>query len=227
MIALAGTVALAGSVFLAALRLLIQNNEVHGRSYIFITPAYRLYLLFHGFAALPPLLICQFWPKNWSPFLTFSPWLVAIVAPLVVNQMVKVRGLGFPEATGRLSRFRGRVSKWIERKMIDEEFAAMRRFIAPFAKGMDLLEIRALVPLNIPLQLPADKAEAVCNAVKNAKTVEQAMELYIRHIGRESFLSVFKQNEEKPMLAPLPLFDEWERRRHTRAQSSDSLAASA
>ena len=57
-------------------------------------------------------------------------------------------------------------------------------------------------------------------AIKNAKTVEQAMELYIRYTGKESFLCVFGKDEE---VVSLPLFDAWEHR----SRSSDRIAASA
>lgn len=214
------TIAASLAMFIAALRLLTDTDQAHGRTHVSITSIFCLYLLFHGLAALLPFLIYQLWPQSWLPLITISPWLVAVLSPLAINEILKIDGLDLPEATGPFARFRVQVRSDFEHRMIDAEFAAMREYIAPFAEGMTHFAVSALALQNIPLQLSDEKADAFRAALRDSKTAEEAMELYIRHIGRSSFRSVFgRKTTEQKMLAPLPLFDEWERRaRQTRLQ---------
>jgi hypothetical protein len=217
MIALAGTFALAASMLLAGLRLRIESDKVHGRSFVIITPAFRVYVLLHGLAALLPFPFHQFWGTKWNTLFTISPWAVAFTIPLLVNQMLKLQGLDLPKATTRLAKFRDQILLYMKERMFDQEFAAMREFIAPYAtEDMSVVKVRMLAMLHHPAQLTADKKEALRVALDRAQSVESAMELYIRHIGRASFCSVFRKNEESMARAQTPLFDELERKRHAR-----------
>ena len=71
---------------------------------------------------------------------------------------------------------------WIHETLIDWETAAMRNFIAPFAKDMSVEEARILMSLTSG-SLSPEKEAAVRAALADAKTVERAMELYIRRSG--------------------------------------------
>jgi hypothetical protein len=227
---LAGPMAVAAvlAMFIAALRLLTDDDEGQGRTHVTITFPFLQYLLFHGLAAIMPFLPYRFWPESWLPLVSVSPWLVAVVAPLVVNQLLKLEGLDLPKATGPLSKFRDQLRRGFEHRMIEAEYVAMRTFTAPFAQDANLFVVREQMLRNIPPRLPATTANAFRDALRDTKTVEDAMELYIRHIGRKLFLHVFakKQESEKPNLIPLPLFDEWEKRsRKARVATSESLLA--
>jgi hypothetical protein len=200
------------AMFIAALRLLTRTDQTHGRSYVTFTAMFFLYLAFHGLAALLPFLAYQLWPQSWQPLITMSPWLMAVISPLVVNEILKVDGLDLPEATGPFATFRAQVRSDFEHRMIDAEFAAMRKYIAQFAEGMTLFTVTAMALQNVPLQLAAEKAVAFREALRNAKTTEDAMELYIRHIGKKSFRTVFGRTSKRKTLAGTPLFDEFERR---------------
>lgn len=207
MIGLAASVAFAGSVFLAALRLLTRRDKVHRRSYVLITRTFYSYLFIHGAGAVVPFLVYWFWPNDWSPLFTASPWLVATITPFVVNRMLKLNGLDFPDATGPLSQFSDAVQQDFGHRMIDEQFAAMRTLIAPHAKGVSRSEAHALASRHIPLQLPDKQADAFRRAIEGASTAEDVMELYIRHIGMHSFRLFFKKKVEDEH-AQLVLFPE-------------------
>jgi hypothetical protein len=205
MLVLAASVAFAGSASLAALRLLTRSDKIHPRSYVFITRTFWLHLLAHGIAAVVPFPVYWFWPTNWAPLLTASPWFVAIASPLFINGMVILQGLDIPNATGPLSQFSDAVRKDFEQRMRDEQFAAMRGFIAPYAGGVAYDEAYALALANIPLQMSEDEANIFQQAIRTVRTAEEVMELYIRHIGMNSFRFVYqKKNAEE--LAQLLLF---------------------
>jgi hypothetical protein len=226
MVGVAASVAFAGSVSLAALRLLTRHDKVHRRAYILITPTFWLYLVLHGIGAVVPFLVYWFWPNDWSSLFTASPWLVALLTPLVVNQILRLKGFDFPDATGPLSRFSNDVQRDFGHRMIDEQFAAMRGFIAPYAKGVNRFEAHTLASRNIPLQLPRQEADGFREAIATASTAEEVMELYIRHIGMNSFLFVFKKKEDED-LAQLLLFpDSDDAAREPPVRSSDRKAAS-
>jgi|GEM_PF-2378500 len=205
MLVLAASVAFAGSASLAALRLLTRSDEIHPRSYVFITRTFWLHLFGHGVAAIVPFPVYWFWPTNWAPLFTASPWFVAIASPLFINGMLILQGLDIPNATGPLSQFGDAVRKDFEHRMRDEQFAAMRRFIAPYAGGVGYDEAYALALAHIPRQMPEDEANIFQQAIRAAKTAEEVMELYIRHIGMNSFRFVYKKKKAED-LAQLLLF---------------------
>jgi len=225
MIALtAATVALMGSMVLAALRLRIETEKRYGHSFIHVTPAFRLYVSLHGLGALLPFLLHLFWAKETSALVSASPLVLMVATPLFVNKLVRLQGLDLPEATGRLSRFRSEVSVWIHETLIDWETSAMRGFITPFAKDMGLEEARILMTLHLPVHLSPEKKAAIHAALADARTVERAMEIYIRMIGKHSFVSLFGEKLKEKKLAPTPLFDgpspdDFERRRQAREKS--------
>lgn len=227
---LAGPMALAAllAMFIAALRLLNEDVEGQGRSHVTVTFPFLQYLFFHGLAAVMPFLPYRLWPESWQPLVTISPWLMAGLAALVVNQLLKLEGLDLPEATGPLSRFRDQLTRGFEHRMIEAEYVRMRKFLEPFAQDANLFLVREQMLRHIPLRLPEATAKAFRESLRETKTVEDAMELYIRHIGRKAFLLVFSKKQEsvKPNLIPLPLFDDWEKRsRKARVPSSESLLA--
>jgi len=215
-LAAAATVALAGSMVLATLRLRTHTDRRYGRSYVHVTAAFRIYVFLHGFAALLPFPLHLFWSKESSALVTASPWVVALAAPLFVNKMVRLQGLNLPEATGRLSRFRNAVSTWIHEALVDCDTAAMRDFIAPFAKDMSVEEARILMSLHLPVHFAPKKAATIRATLGEAKTAERAMELYIRFVGRHSFVKLFEEKLKEKRLAPTPLFDDFEHRRQAR-----------
>lgn len=196
-------------MLIAALRLSIHYSRCYGTSYIILTRAFWFFLFLHGGIAALLFLPLRLRPGDWP---SVSPWLFAVVAPLLVNQLLKLRPLDFPETTGPLSRFRDQFRKDFEQRMIDQEFTVIRNVVGPYAKGRSLFEVRALALQNIPLQLPARKAAAFRNSLLDAKTVEDVLELFIRHVGKESFQFVFgRESTETTALASLPLFDELNR----------------
>jgi hypothetical protein len=205
MFSFAASVAFAGSVFLAALRLLTRHDNVHRRNYVFVTRTFCFHLFIQGIAAVVPFLVYWFWPNNWSAIFTAPPWLVAIASPLFVNRLLKLEGLDFPNATGPLSRFANELRRDFDQRMVDEQFAAMRNFIAPYARGVSHFEAYTLASRNVPLQLPEEPREAFRKALEASNTAEEVMELYIRHIGMQSFLTFFKKKNEED-LAQLLLF---------------------
>lgn len=216
MIDLAASASFAGSVFLAALRLLVRRDKVHRRSYVLITHTFWIYLFIHGIGAVVPFLVYWLWPRNWSPLFTASPWLVALVTPFVVNRMLKLNGLDFPDATGPLSRFGDEVQRDFGHRMIDEQFAAMSALIAPHAKGVTRTEAHSVASRHIPMQLPEKQADAFRKAIDGAASTEEIMELYIRHIGINSFRFFFKMKPDEEV-AQLLLFPEGDEREHARA----------
>lgn len=207
MIVVAASVAFAGSVTLAALRLLTRRDRIHRRSYILITPTFYGYLFIHGVGAVVPFLICRFWPNDWSPPFTASPWLLAVISPFVANRLLKLSGFDFPDATGPLSEFSDDVQQDFVHRMIDEQFVAMRTLIAPHAKGVSRSEAHAVASRNIPSQMPDERADAFRKAIDGASSTEEVMEFYIRHIGIHSFRMFFKKKADEE-LAQLLLFPE-------------------
>jgi len=205
MLVFAASVAFAGSASLAALRLLTRSDTIHPRSYIFVTRTFWLHLSAHAIAAIIPFPVYWFWPTNWSPLLTASPWFVAIASPLFINGLVILQGLDIPNATGPLSRFGEALRRDFEQRMMDEQFAAMRRFIAPYAESVNYDEALALALRKIPLQMLEQDAEAFRQAIFGVRTAEEVMELYIRHIGMNSFRLVYKKKNPEE-LAQLLLF---------------------
>jgi hypothetical protein len=221
-LAAAATFALAGSMILATLRLRTQTDKRYGRSYVHVTPAFRIYIFLHGFAALLPFPLHLFWSKESSALVTASPWVVMLAAPLFVNKMVRLEGVNLPEATGRLNRFRNDVSTWIHEALVDCDTAAMRDFIAPFAKDMSLEGARILMSLHLPVHFAPKKAAAIRTALAEAKTAERAMELYIRFVGKHSFVNLFEDKLKEKKLASTPLLDDFERRRQAREKSKSA-----
>jgi hypothetical protein len=220
--AVAGFVALAGSMLLAAVRLVTRYDKQHGSSYLVVTPASRLYVLLHGLAALVPFPIFEYWGKKWAFLGPFPPLFLAAVAVLFINQMLKLEGLDLPEATGRLSKLRAAVHGYVNQHLANEEHALMRTFLAPYTRNRELDEVRALELLNIPMQLREDRKKACRKAISNAQTIEDAMELYIRHVGMESFLCMFTPT---PPDKQLLLFEVKPSRRDTQPQLRDRVAA--
>jgi len=205
MLVLAASVAFAGSASLAALRLLTRSDKIHPRSYIFVTRTFWLHLLAHGIAAIVPFPVYWFWPTNWSPLLTASPWFVAIASPLFINGLLILQGLDIPNATGPLSQFGDALRKDFEHRMRDEQFAAMRGFIAPHAEGVGYDEAYALALAYKPLQMSEHEVKAFEQAIRGVRTAEEVMELYIRHVGMNSFRFVYKKKNAEE-LAQLLLF---------------------
>jgi len=229
MIALTAAIfALAGSMVLAALRLRTETDIRYGRSYLHVTPAFRLYVFLHGFVALLPFPLQLFWAKETSTLISTSPWVVAVATPLFVNKLVRLQGLDLSQATGLFNRFRINVSTWIHEVLIDWENSAMHRFIEPFAKDMGVEEARILMSLHLPIHLSSEKEAAVRAALLDARTVERTMEIYIRMIGKHSFVALFGERLKEKKLAPTPLFDgpppdDFERRRQAREKSPDPI----
>lgn len=204
----AGTTAVMVSQVLALFRLVTHRDKTYGRSYVHCTPAACSYVALHGLAAAIPFAFHLIWaPKSDAAWLSASPWLVAVVAPLFINRLVKLQGIDVPEATGRLSRLRAEVSEYIHSLMIDQESAEMRDYVAAFAKNVSVQEVRLLAVATMPVHFAPKKKETILAAIDDARTTERAMELFIRLIGKNLFVSVFGEKVHDRKLAPTPLFE--------------------
>jgi hypothetical protein len=215
------------AMLIAALRLLTRDDETNSGSAFLVSLPFLEFLIFQGASALIPFLLYQFWPDTWRPLISVSPWLVAVLSPLAVNQLLRLEGLELPEATGPLSRFRDRLRNHFEHELVVAEFIAMRTFIAKFAEGENLFVVRDKMLRAIPPRMRLDRADKLREALHRAETVEEAMELYLRCVGKRAFLFLFQKQKGggTVALAPLPLFDEWEEAsRRARAQGRSAAS---
>lgn len=205
MIQLAAPMALAALIasFLAAVRLLLRRDGKIARRYVFVTGPFLLYVFVHSLAALMPFLPHAFWAGSGLPLASLPPWFIACSAPFLVNRLLKFEGFEIPEATGPLSRFRDEIRRELEERMIAAEFIAMRDYLAPFTKGRHLGMVVQQILDSIPAQWPPEKADALRRELPAAKTVEAAMELFVRHVDKKIFRYVFSE----PQVAQLSLFE--------------------
>jgi len=73
------------------------------------------------------------------------------------------------------------------------EFNAVRVFVAPkVAKFTDLGGVKALIKQNIPSSISQQERAAFENDIDKDQTVRDAMERFLRFMGRETFERVFK-----------------------------------
>lgn len=211
------TLAASLAMVIAALRLWTQYDNVRGRHHIVVTLPLILYIflssLFFGAAALLPFLPYGVWPQSWRSFVTVDPLVVAVLAPLVVNGLIKLDGFDLPQAIGPLSKLGYDICESIKKAMVNEEYIVLRDLIDPFAEGANLHIVLREMLRSIPIMLADEKANAFRVALNGVKTVEEALELYIRHIGKSVFIKILapRLNAAMRALAPTPLFDALER----------------
>jgi len=78
------------------------------------------------------------------------------------------------------------------RTILLDEFNAVRQYIQPFATQYpDLNVVKERIKINIPPTLPLQERAAFENEVDKANTVIDAMERFLRFLGRGTFERVF------------------------------------
>jgi len=81
---------------------------------------------------------------------------------------------------------------WLLRGIELDEFNAVRGFIGEYqAQYTDLNIVKQKIRGNIPPGLPQPEKAAFLRDLQNKTTVPEAMELYLRSFGKESFERVF------------------------------------
>lgn len=73
-----------------------------------------------------------------------------------------------------------------------DEFELVRKFVAPFvARFNDLDQVKSLIKQNIPVFIPAEEKGAFENEIDKETSVRNAMERFLRFLGRKTFERVF------------------------------------
>jgi hypothetical protein len=206
------TLAAALAMVLAALRLWTEYDAQRGRHHVVLTIPLIIHIflssLVHGAAALLPFLPYGFWPDSLRTWVRIDPWAVSVLAPLIVNRLLSLEGFDLLKALGSLGKFARDVQQTLRQSMVEEEYIVLREVIDPIAEKTDLRVAKREMRRSIPPMLAADKQEAFEMALKDAATVEDGMELYIRHIGKRTFLKVLAPRLDEAMRAvQLALFE--------------------
>jgi hypothetical protein len=207
------TLAAALAMVIAALRLWTDNDPERGRHHVVLTVPLIVHIFLssvcHGAASLFLFLPYGIWPDNWRVFLKIDPWAIALFSPFIVNGLLSLEGFDVLKALGTLGKFANDINEAIKQDMVQAEDIALSELINPLAKGEQLFIMRQELLDGIPMMLSIEKANACRAALNGATTVKQAMELFIRHVGKRKFLALFdaKLRAERPALAPTPLFD--------------------
>lgn len=125
-----------------------------------------------------------------------SPWVQAIAIGLTVKAILHIRL--FAVSVGQQSLPIGvetlvqLFEPWLLRGIEIDHFNAVRTYIDPRAANHpDLNDVKTLITQNLPSGFADQERAAFEHDVNEAETVPEAMELYLRFVGRKAFKRVF------------------------------------
>jgi len=124
-----------------------------------------------------------------------SPWVQAVAIGISFKALLHIRlfsvttgSEAFPIGVETLVQL---FEPSLTRKILLDHFNALQGFIGPRAdKYRDLVNVKKNIADNIP-ELPAQEGTAFLMDIQQAASVRQAMELYLKLVGRPGFDRVF------------------------------------
>lgn len=189
------------SLFLAALEL-VTSKYPRTFSLLKRSPAFYAYAVIYGVIAFGVTLGLGGLVKSGAVKLEglglSSPWIQALAVGVTFKAFLHVRFFsvgvgseGFPVGIETLVQL---FEPWLLRTIDLDHFRALRDYIAPRAqKFPNLTAVRSKIAQNLPPSMSAQSAEgkAFLADVQQAISVDEAMRLYMRFVGRKLFDSVF------------------------------------